>query len=403
MTLTDTKLKKISPKSKPVADVHVQGLYFYPSATKVGNGKWLFRYTSPLTRKRREMGLGTFPEKSLKVARREAFEHRIAVEDGLDPLREKELAEANARAEHDIPDFASIARKVYREISPSFKNPKHSAQWINTIEKFVVPQIGSIKVNDLRPVDFADCLRPIWLTKPETASRVKQRCDRIMKWCAAHGYILASPVSVVDDLLPRQPSKRERVVHHPALPWREVPGFVVNFLTEGHLSSTQILLKLLLLTATRSGEVRGMNWSEVDFDNSVWIIPADRMKASAAHRIPLAKQVVEILHEIHCHRDIDTDLVVPSSRNSPLSDMAFTKFLREQNIPSDMIDRHATAHGFRSSFRDWASENGFQRDLAERALAHTIKSSTEAAYHRTDLLEQRRAMMQHWADFCLGN
>ncbi|WP_027834152.1 tyrosine-type recombinase/integrase [Maritalea myrionectae] len=403
MILTDTKLKKISPKSKPVADVQVQGLYFFPSSTKIGNGKWLFRYTSPLTRKRREMGLGRFPEKSLKEARREAFEHRIAVEDGLDPLREKEIAEADARSEHEIPDFASVARKVYREISPSFRNPKHSAQWINTIEKFVIPQIGSIKVNELRPVDFANCLRPLWLSKPETATRVKQRCDRIMKWCAAHGYILASPVSVVDDLLPRQPSKRERVVHHPALPWREIPGFVVKFLTEGHLSSTQILLKLLLLTATRSGEIRGMNWAEVDLDNAIWTIPADRMKASAAHRIPLAKQVVQFLQELHNQRICETNLVVPSSRNTPLSDMAFTKFLREQNITSDVIDRHATAHGFRSSFRDWASENGFQRDLAERALAHTIKSSTEAAYHRTDLLEQRREMMQQWADFCLRN
>jgi integrase len=149
---------------------------------------------------------------------------------------------------------------------------------------------------------------------------------------------------------------------------------VVNFLTEGQLSSTQILLKLLLLTATRSGEIRGMNWAEVDLDNATWTIPADRMKASAAHRIPLAKQVVQLLREIDHQRNCETGLVVPSSRITPLSDMAFTKFLREQDILSDMVGRHATPHGFRSSFRDWASENVFQRDLAERALAHAIKN-----------------------------
>jgi len=223
-----------------------------------------------------------------------------------------------------------------------------------------------------------------------------------MNWAAANGYIMASPVGVVDKLLAKQPSKRERVQHQPALPWRSVPSFFADILHAGEANTTRHMLELLILSACRSGELRHMQWEEIDFSYAVWTVPAPRMKAKVAHRVPLAPRAIEILEERLAQSDSGEGLVFPSRSNKPITDMALTKFLHDQNVESDTAGRNATAHGFRSSFRDWASENGYPRDLAERALAHTVKNAVEAAYHRTDLLDQRRPMMLAWESFCLG-
>jgi integrase len=239
-------------------------------------------------------------------------------------------------------------------------------------------------------------LRPIWLAKPETASRVKQRCRTIMKWCWAQQLVKGNPVDVVDHLLPQQPGKRERTTHQPSMPWRDIPAFVKQSLATGRPNVSRALLEFVILTAARSGEARAMTWGEVDLDGKVWTVPAQRMKAAVAHRVPLSRRAVEIL-EAQRALHLDTDLVFPAPRGAVLSDMVLTAFLRDRKAHSSEAGRVATAHGFRSSFRDWASENGYARDLAERALAHTISNQAEAAYHRTDLLEQRRAMMEAWA------
>ena len=218
-----------------------------------------------------------------------------------------------------------------------------------------------------------------------------------MKWCWAQGLVQTNPLVVVDYLLPRQPGKRERVQHHPAMPWRLIPKFVTESFRNGQTNVTRDILEYVILTAARSGEARAMTWAEVDLESNVWTVPAVRMKANIEHRIPLSRGAVDILQRraIGC-RGSHT-LVFEAPRGGPLSDMALTGFLRSQIAISDAVERTATAHGFRSSFRDWASENGFTRDLAEKALAHTISNRVEAAYHRTDLLEQRRPMMDAWA------
>lgn len=396
--LTDTKARKISPASKPLSDSQTRGLYLFPSASP-GIGKWIMRYVSPVTGKRRDMGLGRYPEVTIRDARDAAQDARRMLVSGGDPLEARRMQEEERHQTLTMPTFAEAARNVHAEVSLGFKNAKHRAQWINTIEQNVIPEIGAIPVNDLRAADFARCLKPIWLTKPETASRVRQRCDTIMNWCAAQGYIVASPVGVVDKLLARQPGKRERTDHHPALPWRDLPKFFADVLNVGPQTSSKLMLKLLVLTTARSGEIRGMRWCEIDLETAVWTIPADRMKAKTAHRVPLSDSALDLLATLR--RATAGDGLVFASRNdTTLSDMALTKLLRYHQVPSDAPGRLATAHGFRSSFRDWASENGYPRELAERALAHTIKSSTEAAYHRTDLLEQRRAMMEAWANHC---
>jgi integrase len=211
--------------------------------------------------------------------------------------------------------------------------------------------------------------------------------------------VSGNPVDVVEHLLPQLPGKRIRVQHHPAMPWREIPVFFRDALYNGKATSSRALLEFVVLTAARSGEARNMCWDEIDLETAVWTVPASRMKARVIHRVPLSSRAVEILR---WQRETypEAELVFPAPRGGILSDMVLTKFLRDHNAPSGEKGRPATAHGFRSSFRDWASENGYPRDLAERALAHTISNQAEAAYHRTDLLEQRRVMMEAWSILC---
>ena len=401
--LSETKLRKSRAGSKATADIQTPGLYFFPSKNTNGTGKWTLRFSSPKTGKRRDMGLGRYPDLSLLEARNRARAARALLESGLDPIEERNRQRSMDEFQSSIPTFGTAARATYDELRPSFKNDKHSFQWIKTLEQYVFPEIGDQPVDTLRAKDFANVLRPIWLEKPETASRVKQRCDKVMRWCAANEFIIASPVNVVDELLPRQPKKSVRVNHHPSLPWKEVPAFFRDTLHVGYANNSRLLLEFLILTAVRSGEVRSMRWEELDLGYNVWTIPAERMKAGTAHRVPLTPRTLEIIQAFQTRADdFRSSLVAPSAKGTPVSDMTLTKFLRDHNVPSDVSGRHATAHGFRASFRNWASENGFQRDLAERTLAHTIKNQTEAAYHRTDLLEQRRDMMLKWEQHCLS-
>lgn len=412
--LSDAKARNIKPEDKPLAHGGVTGLTLIPSATK-GRGKWVLRYVSPVTGKRRNTGLGSYPETGIAEAAKLGVAMREQLAAGKDPLEEKK-ASANLPT---IPDFRMAATSVHAQLLPGWKNPKHGQQWINTITEYALPLVGSLPLNEIQPRHIADVLRPIWLSKAETASRLKQRLHVIMAWGWAHGHCSANPVDVVSHLLPLQPGKAARVEHQPAMPWQDIPAFVTQHLnTSTGRDQTRPMLKLLILTAARSGEVRGMKWTEIDFDQAIWTIPAERMKAKQAHRIPLSKQVIKLLkeqreaqerephaiddkHSASASNEPTNCLVFPSPRDHVvLSDMVLTEFLRRIKARSSTAGRIATAHGFRSSFRDWCSEQQYPRDLAERALAHTVSNKVEAAYHRTDLLDQRRPMMQAWADHC---
>jgi integrase len=394
LRLTDLAAKKIAPGGKPMADGTIPGLRLEPGSIK-GKGKWILRFVSPMTDKRRDMGLGTYPEVGIVEARDLGMAARKLVATGKDPIAEREVDKANRKAIAEAMTFEQAALKVHEEQKPGWKNAKHTDQWINTLRVYVFPTIGKRKVADLTVEDFADVLRPIWRTKPETASRVKQRCYAVVKWCQAKKLVTGNPVDIVIPLLSKQPRKRNRK-HQPAMPWRDVPAFADN-LRAGPYKVTRALLEFVILTAARSGEARAMTRDEVDFDAKVWTVPASRMKAEQLHRVPLSERAIEIL-KAQREKYPDSDIVFPSQRGLVLSDMVLTKFLRDQKARSNEPGRTATAHGFRSSFRDWASESGYPRDVAERALAHTIKNHAEAAYHRTDLLEQRRAMMEAWAN-----
>lgn len=399
-TLSDISLKAMLPGAKPMSDAATKGLRIEAGKVK-GQGKWIFRFVSPTSGKRRDMGLGTFPQTSLKDARTKALDARRVVEGGKDPIAEREAYRFAARAQTGAMTFEVAARQLYAALRPSWKNDKHAKQWIGTLETHAFGRVGKRKVAELDPSDFATVLEPIWLKTPETAGRVKQRCHNVMKWCWARKLVSSNPLDVVDHLLPKQPGKRERVRHHPSMPWRDVPAFVRGTLWSRPPNVTRALLEFVILTAARSGEAREMTWAEVDLKNAIWTVPATRMKAKVLHRVPLSERAVQLL-EAQRTLHPTADLVFPAVRGGVLSDMVLTKFLRDQKAHGSEPGGIATAHGFRSSFRDWASENGYPRDLAERALAHTIQNQAEAAYHRTDLLEQRRLMMECWANHISG-
>jgi len=394
--ITDTKARSIKPGDPAIPHGNITGLALHPSSTK-GHGKWVLRFVSPVTGKRRNAGLGTYPEVSIAEVGKRATAMRIELAEGKDPLEEKAKVDDKPK----IPTFEEAARSLHADLLPSWTNSKHGNQWLNTLVEYTFPKLGSKLLPEIQPGDIADVLKPIWLTKPETASRVKQRIHAVMAWGWAHGHCQSNPVDVVEHLLAQQPGKAIRTQHHPAMPWRDIPVFVQKHLrTSDRPEVSRSLLELVILTACRSGEARNMTWDEVDFDSKTWTIPAERMKAKSSHRVPLSPRVIEILDG---QKGQHETLVFPSVRDQvPLSDMALTQLLRRLEAHSDSPGRVATAHGFRSSFRDWCSEQGYSRDLAERSLAHTIKDKVEAAYHRTDLLEQRRELMDAWATFvCL--
>lgn len=394
--ITDAKARNIKPEDAAIPHGGVTGLALHPSKTK-GRGKWVLRYVSPVTNKRRNAGLGPYPEVGIAEVAKRATAMRVTLSEGKDPLIEKAQAESAVKA----PTFKEAAEILHKDLLPGWKNPKHGQQWINTLAEYVFPKLGAKLLGDIQPADVADALKPIWLEKAETASRVKQRIHTVMAWGWAHGHSQSNPVDVVTHLLPQQQGKAVRTQHHPAMPWRKVPAFVRTHLRlEGRVDITRKLLEFVILTACRSGEARGMTWSEVDWENAVWTVPAERMKTKLPHRVPLSPRALLLLEG---QKNQHESLVFPSVRAQvALSDMTITALLRRLNAESDVPGRVATAHGFRSSFRDWCSELGYSRDLAERSLAHTIKDKVEAAYHRTDLLEQRRQLMNAWAIFVTG-
>jgi integrase len=307
------------------------------------------------------------------------------VEDGLDPVFEKRKAAG-------IPTFKEASKKVVDLHRKTWRNEKHEAQWLRTLEMFAWPTLGDIRVSEVTGPMVRNVLAEIWLTKPETARRVRQRIGAVLDWAYASGYReTEAPMRSISKGLPRQPKKGES--HFAAMPYGEVGVFLARL--RERESFSRLALQFAILTAARSGEVRGATWNEIDLDAALWTIPADRMKARREHVVPLSDPALRVLRRCRQLRAGDEPLIFPGIRGrQPMSDMTLTKLLRELKVP-------VTVHGFRSSFRDWASEEtDVQGEVAEAALAHTVPNKTEAAYRRGNLLEKRRALMLRWASFC---
>jgi integrase len=393
--ITDRTARAIKPDDKPILG-GITGFYLFPGSAR-GRGKWIIRYVSPVTGKRRDMGLGSFPDTGVARAIEKALAAREQIQDGIDPI----LARQTQRK---IPTFEQAARDQWELLAPGFKNDKHKAQWIASLEQHVFPTIGGIRVDHLETAHFGDVLAPIWLTIPETAKRVKMRCNAVMAACRARKFILANPLDDVGAILSKTNKKEAAPVkHHPAMPWQEIPAFIRDHLNRSPLWGARAALMFTILTAARSGEVRGATWSEIDLNAKLWTIPDTRMKAKREHRVPLSDDAVVLLRGMRGDETPAPDaLVFPALRGGQLSDMALTSLLRKAEAASDIQGRIATAHGFRSSFRNWCADHGINSDLAERSLAHTISNKVQAAYERTDRFTARIKLMQSWADHAMG-
>ena len=352
-----------------------------------GNKHWVVRVT--VAGRRLERGLGAYPDITLEAARDAASKARKAAEANLD-IRTEERREALASM-----TFREMFRITLAQREKQLSNAKHLKQWTSTMEAYVFPAIGSTPVADVSTAQVLKILSPIWFSKPETAKRVLQRMEAVFKSAIVRGARrVASPcIGVADEL----GTKHRIVSHHASMPWQDVPDLIelLHAPARRRMRVTSLALEFLILTATRSGETRGAMWSEFDTERGLWVIPPERMKAREEHRVPLSKRCLEILTELRAAHP-KSELVFPSRNGQPLSDMTLTKLLRDEEI-------EATPHGFRSSFKVWASERAkAPHEVSEAALAHSLGSKVVAAYLRTDFLHERRLLMQAWADYCLG-
>lgn len=357
-----------------------------------GSKSWILRTT--VGNKRRRMGLGSYPTVTLARAREKAREAHGKIDDGADPILERQQAKSALRAKQaKALTFDEACRKFIDARSDEWRNAKHRQQWINTLQTYASPVMGKLQVQDVDKEHILQVLEPIWKDKTETASRLRGRIESVLDWATARGHREGlNPArwrGHLDKLLAK-PEKIAKVEHHAALDVDAVSGFVSALRQRPGTSARA--LEFTILTAARSGEVRGAKWSEIDLDKAVWTVPAERMKAEKEHRVPLSAQAVTLLKALP--RIEDNDLVFPAPMGGMLSDMALTAVTRRMEAP-------CVPHGFRSTFRDWASERtNFPRDVAEMALAHAIGDKTEAAYRRGDLFDKRRLMMDAWAVFC---
>lgn len=358
------------------------GLYLVVDPS--GAARWVLRTVA--AGRRRDVGLGGINTVTLAQARERAAHYRKIARDGGDPV------EVKRRDQLTIPTFEEAARQVYEKHKASWKNEKHASQWINTLEQYAFPSIGKRRIDLVDTPEILRVLSPIWLTKSEAARRLRQRIGTVLDWAKASGFRSGdNPVAGVTKGLAKQPDRQN---HHAALAYDAVPAFLEELRTSGVGEITKLAFELLILTATRTKEVLGATWDEIDLDQKVWTIPAKRMKANREHRVPLSPRCVEILVRLESLA-LSGAFVCPGRLvDKPLSNMAFLMTLRR-------MKRKFTAHGFRSSFRDWAAERtNFSREVCEMALAHTVRDKTEAAYRRGDLFEKRRQLMAAWANFC---
>jgi len=340
--------------------------------------------------KRCDIGLGGLRLVSLAEAREKALQFRKIARSGGDPIVERRKAQA-------IPTFEDLAKQLHMSKRPEWRNPKHAAQWLSTLKVYAFPKIGRGRVDDVDTDAVLSVLRAIWSEKPETASRVRQRLEAVLDYATAIGKRQGDNPARwrghLDHLLPK-PSKVRVVQHHAALDWRDLPAFMANLRDREGVAVKA--LAFAILTAARSGEVRGMRWSEVDLDAGVWTVPATRMKAGKEHRVPLAGAALAVL--VEAGEPDDFVFASPNKLGTPLSDMTLGAVLKR------MGRGDLTVHGFRSTFRDWAGETtSHPREVIEAALAHRLKDKAEASYARGDLFQKRRALMNDWAAFVTSN
>ncbi|MDD5272605.1 MAG: integrase arm-type DNA-binding domain-containing protein [Methylovulum sp.] len=384
--------------AKKVDSLKEQGYYadggnLYLQVSGTGSKSWLFIYRSK--GKKHEIGLGSLSVVSLAEAREKAADYRKQTRQGIDPLGEKRKADqARLLAEAKAMTFKQCAEAYINMYQHSLKNAKHLQQWRTTLEQYCFPTIGLLPVAEVDTALITKCLEPIWITKNETASRVRGRIEQVLSWATVSGYRTGDNPARwrghLDKILPK-PSKVQDTRHHPALPYADMAAFMSELKQQDNLAAR--CLEFTILTAARTNEAIGATWDEIDMEAKVWTIPADRMKADREHLVPLSGACLALLKAMRSAKQ--NDYVFAGGRGGGLSNMAMLKLLQR------MGRKDLTVHGFRSTFRDWAAETTHHENFVlEMCLAHTIKNQAEKAYRRGDLLEKRLNVMNEWADFC---
>ena len=363
---------------------HQDGDGLYLRVTARGSKSWTLRIS--VDGKRRDIGLGSWPEVGLGDARRKTAELRAAVADGRDPLADRRRGRT--------PTFREAAEAVYEMNLPRWRSDRHAKAWWQTLETYAMAALGEAPVDRVRQSDVLGCLTPIWATKPETARRVRQRIRAVLRWAMAHGYVEHNAAGeAIDGALPAMPKVKS---HHRALHYSQVAEALGSIDASGASEASKLCFRFIALTAARSGEARNATWPEIDFHAAAWTVPASRMKANAEHRVPLSEPALEVLHRAKGLAD-GSELIFPSPLRPgrPLSNMTLTELLKKTGLH----DR-ATVHGLRSSARTFALE---QTDapwaVAEAMLAHTLGDQVQASYIRGDLFDRRRQLMDHWAEY----
>ena len=376
----DKALSTVFVRSVTRAGRYCDGHGLYLEVQPSGSRSWIQRIA--IRGRRREIGLGGFPLVSLKEAREQAFANRKLARSGGDPL-------AGRRRAKSMPTFADAAERVWNDKRSGWRNPRHAHDWKASMARYVVPRIGRMAVCDVASADVLAILTPIWHVRPETARRVRQRISAVMEWAAVMEFRTDNPCDRIGAVLGPQ---RAVVQHLRSVPHGEVGSAIRAVQASRAMPAVKLAFEFLVLTAVRSGEVRGAEWAEVDLAASVWTIPAKRMKMQRAHRVPLCARAAQVLEVARTLGDGE-GLVFPGARGARIDDLTLSKLLRDLGIAG-------VPHGFRSSFRDWAAERtDHPREVIEAALAHLVPNKVEAAYARSDLFERRRLLMDDWAEY----
>ena len=377
--------------SKPGLYGDGAGLYLQVGTT--GSKSWIFRFM--IKGRSRAMGMGALHTVSLAEARQAALECRKLVREGKDPIDERH-ARINGPGGSNALTFSACAEAYIAAHEAGWRNAKHVAQWRSTIETYAKPIFGDKPIDNVDLGMVMQVLEPIWSTKTETASRVRGRIESVLDWATVRGYRTGENPARwrghLEALLPARTRVR-KVRHHPALPYTELPTFMEALRTRSGRGARA--LEFLILTAARTGEVIGADWAEIDLERKVWVVPASRMKAGREHRVPLTETAMALLGEAPTQKA--GPIFATERSGDALSNMALLAVLKR------MKRTDLTAHGFRSTFRDWVAEKtDLPNELAEMALAHTVSDKVEAAYRRGDMFERRRTLMQEWSRFATG-
>jgi len=389
--LKDLQIRRLSqPGSYPDGE----GLYLQVRTS--GAKDWFYRYE--VDGKGRKRGLGSYPTISLEQARDDALECRQLRQQGIDPVDyAKAQRQKEALDEAKSFTFKECALAYINSHNRGWKNRKHESQWRNTLDTYAYPTIGDIGVQDIDIGLVMDVLEPIWYEKTETASRVRQRIENILDWATVKQYRSGDNPALwrgrLDKLLPKR-VKVQKPVHFPAMDYRELPEYFRALRKRDSVATRA--LAFTILTAARNGEARAVTNDELDIKGKIWTIPDSRMKADREHRVPLSAEALKIIKEMEPFRRHTDNFIFPGQAHAkPISEASLLKVVKQQ-------DKTLTVHGFRSTFRDWCAEQtSFPREVAEAALAHSVRDKTEAAYQRGDLFEKRRKLMDQWAQYCL--